>query len=78
MNKIFLKSYINEYFQKMDNGDIRVGKWIYKIFKIIVEGIQDEKWFYDEKKAKKAIKFVENFCHHSNGRSDLIKLELWQ
>ncbi len=78
MNKIFLKSYINEYFQKMDNGDIRVGKWIYKIFKIIVEGIQDEKWFYDEKKAKKAIKFVENFCHHSKGRSDLIKLELWQ
>ena len=78
MNKIFLKSYINEYFQKMDNGDIRVGKWIYKVFKIIVEGIQDEKWFYDEKKAKKAIKFIENFCHHSKGRNDLIKLELWQ
>ncbi len=62
----------------MDNGDIHVGKWIYKIFKIIVEGIQDEKWFYDEKKAKKAIKFIENFCHHSKGRKDLIKLELWQ
>ncbi len=62
----------------MDNGDIHVGKWIYKIFKIIVEGIQDEKWFYDEKKAKKAIKFIENFCHHSKGRNDLIKLELWQ
>lgn len=24
------------------------------------------------------IKFIENFCHHSKGRSDLIKLELWQ
>ena len=30
------------------------------------------------KKANKAIKFIENFCHHSEGRSDLLKLELWQ
>lgn len=78
MNKEFLESFIFEYFQKMDNGEIRVSKWIYKIFKIIVEGIENEKWFYDQKKAKKAIKFIENFCHHSKGRSDLIRLELWQ
>lgn len=26
----------------------------------------------------KAIKFIENFCHHSKGRNDLLKLELWQ
>ena len=26
----------------------------------------------------KAIKFIENFCHHSEGRNDLLKLELWQ
>ena len=78
MNKEFFESFIFEYFQKMDNGEIRVSKWIYKIFKIIVEGIENEKWFYDQKKAKKAIKFIENFCHHSKGRSDLIRLELWQ
>lgn len=78
MTKEFLSSYIYEYFEKIDNGQIKVGKWIYKIFAILVHGIEDERWFYDEKKAKKAIKFIENFCHHSKGRSDLIKLELWQ
>lgn len=78
MNKDFLTSYIYKYFQKMESGKIHVGKWIYKIFSILVKGIEDEKWYYDKKKANKAIKFIENFCHHSKGRSDLIKLELWQ
>ena len=78
MSKAFLKSAIYKYFQQMESGEKKVGKWIYKIFAILVEGIENEKWFYDEKKANKAIKFVENFCHHSKGRSDLIKLEIWQ
>lgn len=78
MNKEFLKSYIYQYFNKIDSGDIIVGKWIYKVFYYLVKGIEDNKFFYDEKKAKKAIKFIENFCHHSKGRSDYIKLELWQ
>lgn len=78
MNKVFLESYIHKYFHKIESGEIHVGKWIYKIFKIIIEGIESEKWYYDKKKALKAIKFIENFCHHSKGRSDLVKLELWQ
>lgn len=77
-NKTFYKSYIYKYYQQMDNGNINVGKWIYKIFAILVDGVEKERWFYDEKKANKAIKFIQNFCHHSKGRSDLIKLEPWQ
>lgn len=34
--------------------------------------------FFNAKAANKAIRFIENFCHHSKGRNDLIKLELWQ
>ena len=41
-------------------------------------GLEKQEYFYNAKKANKAIKFIENFCHHSKGRSDLIKLELWQ
>lgn len=78
MNKAFLESYIYDYWSQIESGKKHVGKWIYKIFKIIVDGIKQENWFYDEAKAKKAIKFIENFCHHSKGRNDLIKLELWQ
>lgn len=78
MTKDFLKSYIYKYFKEIESGKKNVGKWIYKIFKILVEGIENERWYFDKKKADKAIKFIENFCHHSKGRSDLIKLELWQ
>ena len=34
--------------------------------------------YLQPQKARKAIKFIENFCHHSEGRNDLLKLELWQ
>ena len=74
----FKNSYIHEYYKKMNRGDIKVGKWIYKVFRYIVNGVQEERFFYDVKKGAKAIKFIENFVHHSKGRSDLLRLELWQ
>lgn len=54
------------------------GKYIHAIFKILTDGIKSGVYLYDGKKAKKAIRFIENFCHHSEGRADLLKLELWQ
>lgn len=59
-------------------GVFRAGKWIKAIYKILVEGIKNGEWVFDQKKANKAIKFIENYCHHSEGRNDLLKLELWQ
>lgn len=72
------KSYIHEYYAKITSGEIIAGKWILLIYKILVEGIAKHEYFYDDKRANKAIKFIENFCHHSKGRNDLITLELWQ
>ena len=54
------------------------GQFVHAIFRILTEGIQSGKYVFDAKKAKRAIKFVENFCHHSEGRADLLILELWQ
>lgn len=62
----------------MKNGEEVVGKWILLLYEFIIEGLEKKKFFYDHKKAKKAIKFIENYCHHSKGRNDLLKLELWQ
>ena len=78
MDKSFLKSSIYEYYQKIKSGEIKVGKWIHKIYDILIDGIEQEKWFYDEKKADKCVRFIETFVHHSKGRSDLLTLELWQ
>lgn len=71
-------NYIFEYADAIKTGRVVVGKWIELIYEILIEGLNSGKWFFDNKKAGKAIKFIENFCHHSEGRNDLLKLELWQ
>lgn len=72
------RNYIYEYYDKICSGEIVVGKWIKKIYEIVVNALEAGDYFFSAKKANKAIKFIENFCHHSKGRNDLIKLELWQ
>lgn len=71
-------NYIAEYHDAILNGRVTVGKWIKKIYEILLSGLKSGRWRFDAKKANKAIKFIENFCHHSEGRNDLLKLELWQ
>lgn len=77
MHNVYV-NYIVEYCDKIERGKIIAGKWIKKIYKILVDGIKSGDWDFDAKKANKAIQFIENFCHHSKGRNDLFKLELWQ
>lgn len=77
-NQVFEKSYIYKYYKKINSGEIKAGKWIRKVYEIIVKGVESGSFYYDKSKAEKAVKFIETFCHHSKGRSDLIKLELWQ
>ncbi len=55
-----------------------VGQWIKIIYQIVVNSLEAGDYFFNAKKANKAIKFIENYCHHSKGRNDLLKLELWQ
>lgn len=77
MHNVYV-NYIVEYHDKIERGQIIAGKWIKKIYRILVDGIKSGDWDFDAKKANKAIQFIENFCHHSKGRNDLFKLELWQ
>lgn len=71
-------NYIYQYYQKIEDGSIIAGKWVKLIYGYIVTGLEKKLFFYDQKKADRAIKFIETFCHHCEGRSDLLKLELWQ
>lgn len=70
--------YITEYNEAIRTKKVRVGKWIKKIYSLICEKIESNEYFFDAEKAEKAIEYIENFCHHSKGRNDLIALELWQ
>lgn len=75
-----MNNYILEYYQAIKDGSVVTSRWVMLIFEIIVNGIEDKRWFFDQKKANKAIRFIENKCHHSEGRlaPKKLKLELWQ
>lgn len=71
-------NYIHEYNHKIRSGEIVVGKWIRLLYEKITAGLRDGIFFFDERKAHRAIEFIQTFCHHCEGRDDLITLELWQ
>jgi len=62
----------------MQTGEVVVGKWIRLLYDKILDGLRDGLFYFDEKKANRAIKFIEGFCRHCEGRNDYITLELWQ
>ena len=75
-----MNNYILEYYQAMCDGTEVVGRWIKLWYEYIIRGLENKSFYFSQKKANKAIKFIENFCHHHEGAlaPGLIKLELWQ
>ena len=71
-------SYIHEYYHKIQSGEIVAGRWIVLLYEKVIAGLRDGLFYFDARKANRAIDFVETFCHHCEGRDDLITLELWQ
>lgn len=75
-----MDSFILQYYKGIENGSIVVGKWIKLLYDYVIDGLRSKLWFYDHKKAMKAVCFIERFCRHHEGElgGQLIKLELWQ
>ena len=71
---------ILQYYQAIETGAVTVGKWVRLLYEYIVKGLEDKLFYYDHKKAQRAINFIERFCRHHEGAlgGQLIKLELWQ
>ena len=57
-----------------------VGKWIRQLYDVIVRGLAEGRWFYDDRLAQNALGFIERFCHHYKGvlAPKRLRLELWQ
>ena len=75
-----MNNWILEYYQQIKDGSVLVGKWIKLLYEQIIHGIEDGTYQYDAKKADKAIKWIEKYCHHTEGEKapQHIRLELWQ
>ncbi len=75
-----MNNYIYAYYQAIKDGTVVVGKWIRLLYEQIIQGLENGSFFYSAKKANKAIRFIETFCHHHEGplAPGRIRLELWQ
>lgn len=74
------ENWILRYYQAIEDGSVTVGHWIRALYERIISDLEAKAYFFDQKKANRAVRFFESFCHHSKGRlaPQLVKLEMWQ
>ena len=80
LQKRATENWILRYYQMIEDGSVTVGHWIRLLYERIVADLEAKAYFFDQKKANRAIRFFEQFCHHSKGKlaPQLVKLETWQ
>ena len=73
-------NYIWTYYQGIKNGTYTVGQWIERVYEYIVHGLDEKRFFFDQKKANDAIEWIEGHCFHTEGplAPGNIVLEVWQ
>lgn len=73
-------NYIKLYTRKIKKGEVIASSKVIKFYEILETWLEEKKVFYDDRKAKRALVYIENFCHHHEGEKapGLIELELWQ
>ena len=75
-----MENFILTYYQQIKDGSVSVNKYIRLIYEYIVNGLETGLFRFDAKKANSQIRFIEEHCHHTEGRlaPGLFKLEVWQ
>lgn len=75
-----MDNYILAYYQQIKDGSVVVGRWIRLLYEYLINGLEAGSFFYDAKRAQRAIDFIETKVHHSEGKlaPHHLKLELWQ
>ena len=68
------------YYQHIQDGTVTVGIWVKLAYEMLVKGLEKKSFYFDQKKANKAITFIEKFCRHHEGplAPGKIVLEEWQ
>ena len=71
---------ISEYFDGIKLRKYVAGRWIRLVYQYIIDGLREERFFFDEAKANDAISWIETHCFHTEGplAPGNIRLELWQ
>ncbi len=73
-------SYLEQYVTAVKAGEIIIGQELTTVLMQLIHDLQDERYFYDTKRAHRRIAFIERFCKHTkspfHGKPFL--LELWE
>lgn len=74
------ESAIIQYWNEIDSGSVNAGKWVRLLYDVILQGLQDRRWFYDHHLAENAMMFIERYSHHYRGKlaPGRLVLDLWE
>ena len=74
------ENWIHAYYQKIKDGSVTVGRWVRLLYENIERGLEENRFFYDQKKAGQAIEWIEKHTFHTEGPKapGPFILELWQ
>ena len=76
-----MRNYIKEYHEAIERGEIIVSKKVKLVYdKIIRDMEHPSEWYYNERRAEHALRFISVFCRQSKGKDGgkPINLLLWQ
>ena len=80
MSKKCQDNWIYAYYQQIKDGSVSVGRYIMLLFDYLIDGLENKRFFYDQKKATAAVEWIEQHAFHTEGKlapTPLI-LELWE
>lgn len=63
-----MDNFILAYYQQIKDGSVVVGRWVRLLYEMIITGIENGTYIYDQQKANRAIRFIEMFCKHNKGK----------
>ena len=80
MSKKCQDNWIYAYYQQIKDGSVSVGRYIMLLFDYLIDGLENKRFFYDQKKATAAVEWIEQHAFHTEGKlaPNPLILELWE
>ena len=73
-------NWIYSYYQGIKNGSVTVGRFVALVYEYIINGLEEKRFLFDQKRANDAISWIEAHCFHTEGvlAPGALSLEPWQ
>jgi phage terminase large subunit-like protein len=82
MSRVKPKTYIEEYWQQIESGQVTACRRLIQQYQKLIDELKHPRdpWVFDIERANQPIEFIERFCKHSKGKwiGKPVKLELFQ